>query len=89
MVKVRDIELKKAWFLSSEQFISEPVSLLIISAILQAQAECILMNSYTDYSGKTCLECHISIGKLTTKEAFLHLFANKLTNLDHKKYYLG
>lgn len=38
--------------------------------ILQAQAECILLNSLTDYSGKTSLECHISIGKLTTKVRF-------------------
>lgn len=34
-------------FLSSEQFICEPVSLIITSTVLQAQAECILMNSLT------------------------------------------
>lgn len=38
-------------------------------------------NELTDYSGKTNLECHISIGKLTAKAAFLYLFANQLTNL--------
>lgn len=60
---------------SSGDFICESVSLIIISTVLQAQAECILMNSLADYAGKTSLECHISIGKLTTKPAFLYLFA--------------
>lgn len=54
-LKFTDMNLRRAMFLTSEQFISESLRFIIVSTVQQAQTERILLILLADYSEKQAL----------------------------------